>query len=128
MVISQPAQSMLGTVRTTVFIGFPFCDVTNCSQDQATKHARIEAFVDQGQPHQDDERRRSSLHPPSPRPQYEAPRKEMAKINSPMVSAKTRNAPKPSQNPPTPVATTATAARKGAVQPTPTKTNPAPTR
>ncbi len=58
----------------------------------------------------------------------EAPRKEMAKINSPMVSAKTRNAPKPSQNPPTPVATTATAARKGAVQPTPTKTNPAPTR
>ncbi len=52
----------------------------------------------------------------------------MAKIISPIVSAKTKNAPKPSQNPPTPVATTATAARKGAVQPTPTKTNPAPTR
>ncbi len=57
-----------------------------------------------------------------------APRNDIEKMSSPMVMAKIRNAPRPVRNPPTLVAKTATAARKGPVQPTPTNTNPAPNR
>ncbi len=54
------------------------------------------------------------------------PRKASMNISNPMVIAKIRNASIPVTNPPTPVAKAATAAKKGAVQPTPTTTNPAP--
>ena len=58
----------------------------------------------------------------------EVPKKDSRNINNPMVRAKIRNASNPVRNPPTAVAKTATAARKGAVQPTPTATNPPPNR
>ena len=56
------------------------------------------------------------------------PRNDSTNISNPMVTAKIRNASSPVTNPPTPVAKAATAAKKGAVQPTPTTTNPAPNR
>ena len=56
------------------------------------------------------------------------PRKASKNISNPMVTAKIKNASSPVTNPPTPVAKAATAARNGAVQPTPTMTNPAPNK
>lgn len=56
----------------------------------------------------------------------EAPKNAIRKTNSPMVVPKIRNAESPVINPPTPVAKTATAARNGPVQPTPTATKPIP--
>ena len=56
------------------------------------------------------------------------PKNDIKKMSKPIVTAKIENAWRPVRNPPTPVAKTATAARKGAVQPTPTATKPAPNR
>ncbi len=56
------------------------------------------------------------------------PRNASTNISNPMVTAKIKNASSPVTNPPTPVAKAATAARNGAVQPTPTITNPAPNK
>ncbi len=61
-------------------------------------------------------------------PPKDDPRNASVNISNPMVTAKIRNASSPVTNPPTPVAKAATAARKGAVQPTPTTTNPAPNK
>ena len=58
----------------------------------------------------------------------EAPKNASRNINNPMVRAKIRNASSPVRKPPIAVAKTATAARKGAVQPTPTATNPPPNK
>ena len=57
-----------------------------------------------------------------------APRNDKRKISRPMVAAKMRNADSPKKKPPTPAAKTATAARNGPVQPTPTRTKPLPKR
>jgi hypothetical protein len=58
----------------------------------------------------------------------DAPKNDSTKINNPMVTPKIKNAPNPVKNPPAAVAKTATAARNGPVQPTPTATNPTPNR
>jgi hypothetical protein len=50
------------------------------------------------------------------------------KTKSPMVTPKIKNAPSPVKKPPAAVAKTATAARNGPDQPTPTATNPTPNR
>ena len=57
-----------------------------------------------------------------------APRADIMNTSEPIVSAKIRNARKLVRNPPMPRAKTATAARNGPVQPTPTNTNPPPNR
>ena len=58
----------------------------------------------------------------------EDPKNANKNIINPIVMAKIKNASRPVKNPPTPMAKAATAAKKGAVQPTPTTTNPAPKR
>ena len=58
----------------------------------------------------------------------DAPKNDSMKTSSPMVTPKIKNALSPVKNPPAAVAKTATAARNGPVQPTPTATNPTPNR